>query len=50
MANSWFRLYAEFATDPKVQMMSEAEQRRCVIRMCIRCNGDVTLQNEWRPN
>ena len=24
----WFRLYSEFSTDPKVQMMPEALQRR----------------------
>lgn len=46
MANSWFRLYAEFAHDAKVQMMSECEQRRLVMLFCIRCNGDVTLQDE----
>lgn len=45
--NSWLRLYAEFATDAKVQMLSEADQRRLVMLFCIRCsNGDVTLQDE----
>lgn len=28
MANPWFRMYSEFATDAKVQMLSEAMQRR----------------------
>ena len=46
MANQWFRLYAEFANDPKIQMMSESNQRRYVMLLCIRCNGDVTLQDE----
>lgn len=47
MANQWFRLYAEFATDPKVQMMSEADQRRFIMVLCIRCsNDDVTFQDE----
>ena len=47
MANQWFRLYAEFATDPKVQMMSEANQRRFIMVLCLRCsNDDVTLQDE----
>ena len=42
----WFRLYAEFAYDPKVQMLSEAEQRRYIMLLCLRCsNGDVTLQD-----
>lgn len=46
MTNTWFRLYAEFATDPKVQMLSEADQRRYIMLLCLRCsNGDVTLQD-----
>lgn len=41
---TWFRLYAEFATDPKVQMLSESDQRRFIMVLCLRCrNGDVTL-------
>lgn len=44
MANQWFRMYSEFATDPKVQMLSEADQRRYMMLLCLRCsNGDVTL-------
>lgn len=47
MANQWFRLYAEFATDPKVQMMSEADQRRFIMVLCLRCsNDDVTLRDD----
>ena len=47
MPNQWFRLYAEFATDPKVQMMSEANQRRFIMVLCLRCsNDDVTLHDE----
>lgn len=46
MANPWFRMYSEFAHDPKVQMLSETYQRRYIMLLCIRCNGDVTLQNE----
>ena len=45
MANSWFRLHNEFADDLKVQMMSEADQRRLVMIFCIRSNGHVTLQD-----
>lgn len=42
----WFRMYHEFATDPKVQMLSEADQRRFIMLLCLRCcNGDVTLQD-----
>lgn len=47
MANPWFRMYSEFATDPKVQMLGEADQRRFVMLLCLRCsNGDVTLHDE----
>lgn len=47
MANPWFRMYAEFATDPKVQMMSEANQRRFLMVLCLRCSNDhVTLQDD----
>jgi hypothetical protein len=47
MANQWFRMYHEFATDPKVQMLSEVDQRRYVMILCSRCcNGDVTLQDD----
>lgn len=46
MANQWFRLYAEFMNDPKVQMMSEVMQRRLIMLFCARCNGDVTLQDD----
>lgn len=47
MSNPWFRAYAEFATDPKIQMMNEADQRRFVMILCLRCsNGDVTLHDE----
>tara|TARA_R110000772_G_scaffold266053_1_gene388050 strand:- start:127 stop:816 length:690 start_codon:yes stop_codon:yes gene_type:complete len=41
----WFRMYHEFATDPKVQMLSEVDQRRFIMLLCLKCcNGDVTLQ------
>ena len=46
MSNPWFRLYSEFLNDPKVQLMSEANQRRLVMIFCIRCNGCVTLQDK----
>jgi len=46
MANQWFRLYGEFAHDPKVQMLNEVDQRRLVMLFCIRCNGTVSLQDD----
>ena len=46
MANPWFRMYSEFSTDPKVQMLSESNQRRLVMLLCLRCNGNVTLHDD----
>lgn len=47
MANPWFRMYAEFATDAKVQSMSEAMQRRLTMLLCLRCSDvTVTLSDE----
>jgi hypothetical protein len=37
----WLRLYAEFATDPKVQMMSEAMQRRLIMLFCLQCSNGI---------
>lgn len=52
MANPWFRLYSEFEDDPKVQMMSEAMQRRFVMLMCSRCKGvkltEMQMSFKWR--
>ena len=43
----WFRMYSEFCSDPKVQSMSEAMQRRLVMLLCLRCsNALVTLQDD----
>ena len=36
---AWFRLYAEFATDPVVQSLAFEDQRHFVILMCFKCNG-----------
>jgi len=46
MANPWFRLYSEFAHDPKVQMLSEAMQRRYVMLMCLRCSETLETLHE----
>ena len=46
MANPWFRMYSEFAHDPKIQMLNEAYQRRYIMILCLHCcNGDVTLHD-----
>ena len=46
MANQWFRMYAEFAHDPKVQSMSEAMQRRLTMLLCLRCSNDIATLHE----
>jgi hypothetical protein len=43
----WFRMYHEFASDAKVQSMSEAMQRRLMMLFCLRCSNTlVTLQDD----
>lgn len=37
MPNPWFRFYHDFANNPKVQMLSEVNQRRFVILLCLKC-------------
>ena len=46
MPNQWFRLYAEIVTDPKVQMMTEAMQRRLVMLMGMRCSNNLETLHE----
>lgn len=38
-ARSWFRLYTEFAFDPKVQLLDETLQRRYVMLLCAAAAG-----------
>lgn len=43
----WFRMYHEFASDAKVQSMSEAMQRRLMMLFCLRCSNALeTLQHD----
>lgn len=42
----WLRLYAEFSTDPKVQMMSEAMQRRLIMLFCLQCSNGIETFHE----
>lgn len=46
MSNPWFRMYAEFSHDPKIQMLSEAMQRRYVMLMCMRCSNSLVTLHE----
>lgn len=45
MSNIWFRMYSEFAYDPKVQVLTEALQRRYVMLLCLHSGN----QYENRP-
>lgn len=38
--NAWYRMYSEFATDAKVQNMSETLQRRFTMFLCLQCSGE----------
>ena len=42
----WCRLYHEFATDPKVQMMPEAMQRRLIMLFCFQADGSLETMDE----
>ena len=46
MSNPWFRMYSEFSHDPKVQMMTEAMQRRYIMIMCLRCSNSLVTLHE----
>jgi len=37
--NQWFRMYAEFSTDPKIRTMSDVLQIRLVRLLCLRSSG-----------
>jgi hypothetical protein len=39
-------MYSEFATDPKVQMLSEAMQRRLMMLFCLRCSNNLVTLHE----
>lgn len=44
----WFRLYSEFATDPKIQILEFDDQRHFVMLLCLKRNGtlDATAPSE----
>lgn len=52
MANPWFRLYSEFDSDPKVQLMPETMQRRLIMLLCGRCKEETFQERftcfKWR--
>jgi hypothetical protein len=44
----WLRLYTEFASDPKIQMLAFEDQRHYVMLLCLKGNGtlDATVPSE----
>ena len=51
MAKPWFRLYAEFSGDPKIQMLAFEDQRHFVVLLCLKCCGALdtkTPSEEFR--
>jgi len=46
MSLPWFRMYAEFAKDPKVQSMDETLQRRLVMMFCLKCSEEINLSHD----
>lgn len=50
MANQWFRMYYEFASDPVIQSLAFEDQRHFVVLLCLKCQGvlDRNISNENR--
>ena len=38
MSRPWFRLYSEFVSDPKVQLLAFDDQRHFIAVLCLKCN------------
>lgn len=38
---AWFRMYGEFVSDPKVQLLAFEDQRHFVALLCLKCNGTL---------
>ena len=49
MARPWFRMYSEFVSDPKVQLLAFEDQRHFVALLCLKCN-DVLDSAAPSPN
>ncbi len=50
----WFRLYSEFVSDPKVQLLAFEDQRHFIAILCLKCNetldsaAGLILPVPWR--
>lgn len=38
MSKPWFRMYSEFVSDPKVQLLAFEDQRHFIALLCLKCN------------
>ena len=47
-SNPWFRLYAEFASDPVIQSLSHQDQRHFVVLLCLKCAGTLDREIDKR--
>lgn len=41
MSLPWFRLYTEFASDPKIQILAFEDQRHFIMLLCLKGNGTL---------
>ena len=48
MSRPWFRMYHEFVSDPKVQLLAFEDQRHFVALLCLKCNE--TLDSKAIPD
>lgn len=44
LAKPWFRLYSEFVSDPKVQLLAFEDQRHFIALLCLKCNETLDSQ------
>jgi hypothetical protein len=41
MSKPWFRMYHEFVSDPKVQLLAFEDQRHFIALLCLKCNDTL---------
>lgn len=49
MTLPWLRLYSEFATDPKIQILAFEDQRHFVMLLCLKGNGTLDAEAPSDP-
>jgi len=45
MSLPWFRLYSEFASDPKIQLLAFEDQRHFVVLLCLKSTGTLDTKS-----